>query len=131
MLRGMELRKGIVLAVVLFATIGVILFLLVDGAAADEPTRLTVLVYLDINGDKLMSEGEGIERLTVIADVDSQRQAKSLQGGQADFSLPYSKLTDIRIEVPYLALAKEVNLKDDQAEIGFRLESPELPVYLP
>ena len=58
--------------------------------AADQATRVVVSVYLDINGDKLMSEGEGIENLPVIADVDGLRQIKMTQGGQATFSLPLS-----------------------------------------
>ena len=117
---------------ILILILAVPILVAAPGAAAQEnTTRLSVLVYLDINGDKLMSEGEGIERLTVIADVDGQRQAKVLQGGQAHFSLPYPELTNIRIEVPYLALADENQPKEREAEVRFRLESPELPVYLP
>ena len=122
---------------IFFLLIGILLFPVVaanaGAQAADQATRVVVSVYLDINGDKLMSEGEGIENLPVIADVDGQRQIKMTQGGQAAFSLPYANTENLRIEVPYLALADEAKANDKTglAQVAFRLVSPELPIYLP
>ncbi len=101
--------------------------------ASAQATRVEILIYLDINGDKLMSDGEGIENLPVIADVNGQRQVKMSQGGQVIFSLPYANSENLRIEIPYLALAEEAKTdsKTGLAKVEFRLVSPELPVYLP
>jgi hypothetical protein len=112
--------------------LGVILVPVMRVKAVGQATRVSIAVYLDINGDKLMSAGEGIENLPVIVDVDGQRQNKMTRGGQVDFSLPYANTDNLRIEVSYLALAAEVTTdKDGVARVEFRLTAPELPVYLP
>jgi len=115
----------------LFLFLCVLVFTLAPSARAEESVRLEVAVYLDINGDKIMSDGEGITNVTVIVDVDGHRQAKSTNNGLVIFSLPYANIQTIHVEVPYFALADEVKPKDNLAQVNFRLKSPELPVYLP
>ncbi len=116
----------------LFLSILPILLLAVaHPARAEESVRLNVAVYLDTNGDKIMSDGEGIENVLVIVDVDGHRQARSTRGGLVSFTLPYANIQTIHVEVPYFALADEVKPRDNLAEVDFRLKSPELPVYLP
>ena len=78
-----------------------------------------------------MSDGEGIDNVPVYTDVDGQRQVKIMARGKLIFSLPYANVERLKVEIPYLAVAEEIKPKDNQAQVIFRLKSPELPVYLP
>lgn len=102
-----------------------------DPAQAQQSTRLTVYAYVDINGDKMMNEGEGIDLIPVYVEVDGQRQAKIAEEGKLTFSLPYVDIETIKVEIPYLAMGEEVEPDDGQAVVSFRIKAPELPVYLP
>jgi len=101
------------------------------AAASTEAVRVEVIAYVDTNGDKLMSDGEGIDNIPVYVDVDGQRQVKIMERGKLIFSLPYANVERLKVEIPYLAVAEEIKPKDNQAQVIFRLKSPELPVYLP
>ncbi|MBT3391381.1 MAG: hypothetical protein HN413_13345 [Chloroflexi bacterium] len=98
---------------------------------ATQSTRLTIYAYVDINSDKMMSDGEGIDRIPIYVEVEGQRQAKIAENGKITFSLPYAIIQAIKVEIPYLAVAEEVQPKDEQAVVSFRIQAPEFPVYLP
>jgi hypothetical protein len=119
-------RKQALLLMVLFSLITI-----VPSARAEEAVRLEVRAFVDFNGDKLISAGEGIENAAVIITAGERSQTKLLEKGKATFSLPYLDVEAIQVEIPYLALGEEAKPKDGQALVQFRLDAPELPVYLP
>ena len=83
------------------------------------------------NGDKLFSRGEGLENAVVFLTVGDHSQVKALVGGKVTFSLPYAEVDEVRVEIPYLAVGEESRPRDGVAQVKFRLDAPELPVYLP
>jgi hypothetical protein len=106
--------------------------MLAKPAQAQQSTRLTVYAYVDINADKMMNDGEGIDLIPVYVEVDGQRQAKIADEGKVTFSLPYVNIETIKVEIPYLAMGEEVDPDDELvAVVAFRVKAPELPVYLP
>lgn len=104
---------------------------IVRSAQAEEAVRVEVTAFVDSNGDKLMSRGEGLESAAVILTVGDHSQVKSLEAGKVTFSLPYADVEEVRVEIPYLAVGEETRPKDGVAQVKFRLAAPELPVYLP
>lgn len=117
--------------VFLLVLLGAAVLIAVPGALAEEAVRVEVFAYVDINGDKLMNAGEGIDNVPVFVDVDGQRQVKVMDGGKVTFSLPYANVEIVKVEIPYLAVGEEIRPKDNVAEVSFRFNAPELPVYLP
>lgn len=99
--------------------------------AQEQAVRVEVSAFIDFNGDKLMSRGEGLESAAVLLTVGDHTQVKTLKTGKAVFSLPYAEVDEVRVEIPYLALGDETRPRDGIAQVKFRLEAPELPVYLP
>ena len=99
--------------------------------AQEEAIRVEVFAFVDRNGDKLMSRGEGIENTPVFLTVGAHSQVRSLVGGKVTFSLPYAEVDEVRVEIPYLAVGEESRPRDGVAQVKFRLDAPELPVYLP
>jgi hypothetical protein len=116
---------------VIFLSIVFLVLAIVPSARAEEAVRLEVRAFVDFNGDKLISAGEGIENAAVIITAGERSQTKLLEKGKATFSLPYLDVEAIQVEIPYLALGEEAKPKDGQALVQFRLDAPELPVYLP
>ena len=100
-------------------------------ANSEETVRVEVTAFVDFNGDKLMNAGEGIENAVVLVSVGERSQAKTLEGGRANFSLPYPQVETVQVEIPYLALGEEARSREGTAQVQFRLDAPELPVYLP
>ena len=101
------------------------------SAQAEEAVRVEVVAFVDSNGDKLMSRGEGLENAAVILTVGDHSQVKMLEAGKVTFSLPYADVEEVRVEIPYLAVGEETKPRDGVAQVKFRLTAPELPVYLP
>ena len=99
--------------------------------AQEEAIRVEVFAFVDRNGDKLMSRGEGIENTPVFLTVGDRGQVGVLREGKVVFSLPYVEVTEVRVEIPYLAIGEETRPRDGVAQTKFRLDPPELPVYLP
>ena len=106
-------------------------FSIAPAAQAEESVRVQVSAFVDFNADKLMNAGEGVENATVIVRAGEHVQAKSLRSVQATFSLPVAKLDSLQVEIPYLALGERVKPDEGVAQVQFRLEAPEFPVYLP
>ena len=107
------------------------------GAMTNCHYALRTFVYVDENDDQLMSPAEGAKGVEVVFmnsgyDRLGNRYTKE---GQAVFCLNstlYGKT--VRVEIPYLHLAQDVNIPgnlDKDVEVWFRLEQPDLPLFLP
>ncbi len=113
----------------------VVLLSLVSLAAGKVPARLEVLLYLDANGDRLMNTGEGVQGVPVLLKIDGDVEDQRLtQDGRVVFPLgyPLDENSRIQVEIPYLATAQKVSVGNTETlRAEFRLDAPELPVYLP
>jgi len=98
---------------------------------------LRTFAYVDENDDKLMSPAEGAEGLEIVfmnASYDrlGNRYTKD---GQAVFCLnPSVYGKTVRVEIPYLHQAQDVNIPGnlgEDVEVWFPLEPPTLPLFLP
>ena len=98
---------------------------------------LRVFAYVDGNEDQLMSPNEGAEGLEIVFMDQSYARLGSrwTKEGQAVFCLgPGQFGRTLRVDIPYLHLSQSVNIPkalDEDVEVWFRLEQPDLPLYLP
>ncbi len=125
-----RMKRIILLSLLIFLTFTIITPISVQ-AQQEEAVRVEVFAFVDRNGDKLMSQSEGIENTPIILTVGDRSQVKILKEGRVTFSLPYAEVEEVRVEIPYLAIGDESKPRNGVAQIKFRLDPPELPVYLP
>ncbi len=109
--------------------------LLVPHVRAADGVRVEVRVYLDVNGDRVMSAGEGVSGLPVTLRLGERApQTRLTEDGLAVFPLGAWTAQDgeAQVDIPYLAASERVKIaKEGATVIEFRLPAPEIPVYLP
>ena len=98
---------------------------------------LRVLVYVDENGDHLMSPQEGADYLEVLfmeGDFD-RLGSRYTKDGIATFCIhPGLYGERLLVQLPYLHKAQEITIPSslsEDVEVWFKLDQPELPLYLP
>lgn len=97
--------------------------------------NLHILVYLDINQNKLFDTGEGVNDLLLFASSGSWSAKVILQSGQVRLALPpdLTPGSDVQIQAPYLHWSEILRAPKPGSilESSLRLDLPQYPVSLP
>jgi hypothetical protein len=97
--------------------------------------NLQVVVYLDMNQDKLFELGEGVNDLFLLVSSGKFTMQAILQNGEVWLALPSELLpgNDVQIQVPYLHWSDILHAPKmgDVIKASLRLDIPQYPVSLP
>ena len=99
-------------------------------------TTLRVLIYVDVNGDRLMGEQEGADDVLVLAGTADGHWQGQAYTNEGEASIPLPALppgTEVQVRVPYLHRSGRLKVPRDggSIEAEIRLLLPKYPVYLP
>lgn len=97
--------------------------------------NLHVVVYLDINQNKLFDRGEGVNDLLLLIGDGNWSTQIIMQNGEAWLALPVVLVpsSDVQVQSPYLHWSKLLRAPKpgEILESELRLEQPQFPASLP